>query len=112
MPYGAGYIAAQKCDAGRVVEPGPYAVGSLKEVLHLYTHIRHVLPAMGYGEKQIRELEQTISNTPCDLVVAGTPIDLRRLLNVKVPVVRATYEIVEKSKPDLRDLLVALFRKG
>jgi len=112
MPYGAGYLAAQKYDAGRVVEPGPYVVGSLKEVLHRYTHIRHVLPAMGYGEEQMRELEQTISNTPCDLVIAGTPIDLRRLLNVQVQVVRATYEIVEKSKPDLRDLLVALFRKG
>lgn len=108
MPFGAGYLAARKYGAEQVVDPRPYAVGSLKEVFHRYPHIREVLPAMGYGARQMEELEETIANTPCDLVIAGTPIDLRRLLHVRVPVVRATYEIVEKSKPDLRDLCASL----
>jgi predicted GTPase len=104
MPFGAGYLAARKYGAGRVVDPRLHAVGSLKETFYRYPHLREVLPAMGYGEKQVGELQQTIHNTPCDLVIAGTPIDLRRLLSVQVPVVRATYEIVEKSKPDLKEL--------
>ncbi len=108
MPYGAGYLAARKYGAGEIVDPRPHAVGSLKEVFANHPHLGNVLPAMGYGEEQMGELERTIADTPCDLVLAGTPIDLRRLLSVEVPVVRITYEVVEKSKPDLSDLIESM----
>ena len=80
----------------------------MKEVFANHSHLGNVLPAMGYGEEQMSELERTIADTPCDLVLAGTPIDLRRLLSVEVPVVRVTYEIVEKSKPDLNELIESM----
>ena len=93
MPYGAGVIFAQKFGAGAIVDPRPYAVGSIKEAYEKYRHLGAVLPALGYSGKQIAELKETIERTPCDVVVIGTPIDLRRVLTIKQPTVRVKYEL-------------------
>jgi predicted GTPase len=105
MSYGAGYVAAQKWGAGEIVSPYPYAVGSIRDTYEKYRQTRDVLPAMGYSDEQIRELQETIDRAPIDLVVIGTPIDLRRVMELKVPAVRVRYELVELSKPDLVDVL-------
>lgn len=105
MQYGAGTIAAEKFGAGEIVDPRPNAVGSIKETFQEYPHIGLVLPAMGYGENQIKELEETINAVDCDIVVAGTPIDLRRVLKVNKPVVRVRYELLEIGRPNLEDVL-------
>ncbi|MBM4400543.1 MAG: GTPase [Crenarchaeota archaeon] len=93
MPYGAAAIAAKKFGAKALVNPKPYAVGSIKETYAQYPHLGSILPAVGYGEKQIAELEETINNTPCDVVLIGTPIDLRRVIKVNKPTVRVKYEL-------------------
>ncbi|RLF06529.1 MAG: GTPase [Thermoprotei archaeon] len=95
MSYGAGYVAAQKYGAAEVVDPRPYAVGSLREVYAKYRHIGAVLPAMGYGAEQMRELEETINRVPADVVVLGTPTDLSRYLRINKPVVKVRYEVRE-----------------
>ena len=102
MPYGAGMIAAERFGAAKIVDPRPHAVGSMKETYKKYAHLGTVLPAMGYGEKQITELKETISRTPCDTVVIGTPIDLRRLMKIDRPTVRVRYElkVLESSRLD------------
>jgi len=105
MAYGAGTIAAKKLGAKELLDPRPYAVGSIMGTFKKYTHLGNLLPAMGYGEEQIKELEETINATPCDVVVIGTPVDLRKLLNLNKPAVRADYELQEVSKPDLEDIL-------
>jgi predicted GTPase len=93
MPYGAGAVIAKKLGAREMVDPRPYAVGSIKETYKKYTHLGTILPALGYGEKQIAELKETIDRTPCDAVVIGTPIDLRRVMTIDKPTVRAKYEL-------------------
>jgi len=93
MPYGAATIAAKKFGAKELVDPKPYAVGSIKATYAQYPHLGSVLPAVGYGENQIAELEETINNTPCDVVLIGTPIDLRRVIKVNKPTVRVKYEL-------------------
>jgi predicted GTPase len=93
MPYGAGLIAAKNLGAREIVNPKPYAVGSIKETYAQYAHLGSVLPAVGYGEKQIAELEETIDATPCDVVLIGTPIDLRKVMKVNKPTVRVKYEL-------------------
>jgi predicted GTPase len=105
MAYGAGVIAARQHGAAEIVDPRPYAVGSLAETFRKYPATGPVLPAMGYGDAQIRDLEATVRATPCDAVVIGTPIDLRRLIAFDRPAVRVTYELAERGKPDLADLL-------
>jgi predicted GTPase len=95
MRYGAGHIAARKFGAAAIVDPRPFAVGSIAQTFRKYSHVSDVLPAMGYGERQIRELEQTINAVPCDLVLIGTPIDLTRLLKINKPTMRVTYELEE-----------------
>jgi len=105
MEYGAAYIAAQRFGAAEIISPVPYAVGSIKETYKKYANSRKVLPAMGYGPKQIKELEQTIDATPCDLVLSGTPIDLSRVLKTKKPVVHVRYELDEIGHPNLEDVL-------
>jgi len=104
MSYGAGYIAAKENNA-EVVDPRKYAVGSLKEIYKKYKHLKLILPAMGYGKKQISELEKTINKTPCDAVISGTPIFLSRVLNSKKPIVRIQYELKVVGKTTLKDLL-------
>jgi predicted GTPase len=93
MPFGAGVIFAQKFGAGVIVDPRPYAVGSIKEAYEKYRHLGAVLPALGYSGKQIAELKETVDRTPCDVVVIGTPIDLRRVIVIKQPTVRVKYEL-------------------
>jgi predicted GTPase len=105
MPYGAGVVAAERFGAREVVDARPYAVGSLKDTYAKYPHIDRVLPAMGYGAKQMKELAATINKADADVVVSGTPIDLTRVLKVNKPVVRVRYELQEIGKPDLADAL-------
>lgn len=108
MSYGAGSVAAKKWGAAELVDPRPYAVGSLVDVFDMYPHIGRVLPAMGYGTKQVKELETTINGTPCDLVVIATPIDLKRLINIDKPALRVKYELQEIGSPTLTDALSIL----
>ena len=95
MSYGAGFIAAQKYGAGQVIDPRQFAVGSISDVYEKYPHLGSVLPAMGYDASQIMELEKTINSADCDVVIAGTPIDLGNLLDLNKPVVRIRYEVEE-----------------
>ncbi|MBS7249545.1 MAG: GTPase [Candidatus Freyarchaeota archaeon] len=105
MSYGAGIVAARKYAAKEIVDPRPYAVGSIKKVFEEYPQIGALLPAMGYSPEQIDELKQTIEATDCDTVIIGTPIDLRRLLKVNKTTVRIKYELQEIGKPDLEEAL-------
>src|SRR2546422_644535 len=105
MEYGAAYIAAQRFGAAEIVSAVNHAVGSIKETYKKYPNSRKILPAMGYGPKQIKELEGTIDATPCDLVLSGTPIDLSRVLKTKKPVVHVRYELDEIAHPNLEDVL-------
>jgi len=105
MAYGAGAVAARRFGAAEIVDPRPYAVGSIVDTFEKYPTTGNVLPAMGYGEEQTRELEQTIKNTPCDLVVIGTPIDLRRVVDIDKPSQRVRYELQEIGRPTLEDVL-------
>jgi predicted GTPase len=95
MEYGAGWFAAREAGAGEIVEPVAYAQGSLVDTYEAYPNARRILPAMGYGEGQIRDLEATIRATPADVVVAGTPIDLSRVLQSDKPIAKVTYELEE-----------------
>jgi predicted GTPase len=104
MPHGAGWLAAVRL-AAEVVDPRPWAVGSLRDVYSECPHLGPVLPAMGYGRAMIAELEQTVNAVPADAVLAGTPIDLGRLLRVNKPVVRARYEFRDAGRPSLADIL-------
>ncbi len=104
MPYGAGYIAAKKAGA-TIVDPRPYAVGSIKTTFEKYSHLENVLPAMGYGNTQIHELEQTLKKADVDAVVIGTPIDLSRVLKINKPSTRVRYDLQEIGRPNLEDIL-------
>jgi predicted GTPase len=105
MSYGAGVVAARKFGAVAIVDPRPYAVGSIAETYQRYPSTGPVLPAMGYGAQQIAELEMTIRRAEADLVIIATPIDLRRVLGLDKPSVRVRYELQEIGKPDLVDVL-------
>jgi predicted GTPase len=105
MAYGAAVMAAREYGASILVDPRPFAVGSIKETFNKYPDINKLLPAMGYGRKQILELEETINQTDCDIVIIGTPTDLGKIIKINKPIVRAKYELQELSKPDLRDLI-------
>ncbi len=105
MTYGAGVVAAEKFGAKELVDPRPYTVGTITETFKKYPEIGTLLPAMGYSDQQIKDLEETINKTECDVVVIGTPIDLRKLVNINKPAVRVTYELQEIGKPDLQDVL-------
>lgn len=105
MAYGAGTIAAERFGAAEIVDPRPYAQGSIAETLRTYPTLRRVLPAMGYGAQQIAELEATINAVPCDSVLFGTPVDLRRILTLRHPAVRVRYEVQDLGQPTLADVL-------
>jgi predicted GTPase len=111
MAYGAGVIAAQRFGAAEIVDPRPYAVGAIVEMYRKYPATGKVLPAMGYGELQTKELEETINRTPAELVIIATPIDLRRVVNIKLPSQRVRYELQEIGRPTLADILGAKFGK-
>ncbi|MFX1439670.1 MAG: cyclic 2,3-diphosphoglycerate synthase [Promethearchaeota archaeon] len=104
MPYGAGYIAARKAGA-EIVDPRPFAVGSIQDTFEKYYHLEDVLPAMGYGKTQMKELEDTINKADADAVVIGTPIDLGRLIKINKPSVRIRYDLQEIGRPNLEDIL-------
>lgn len=105
MDFGAAVVAAQRFGASELVDPRPYLVGSLIDTFAKYPEIGMLLPAMGYGAKQIKDLEATVNNTDCDAVIIGTPIDLRKIINIKKPAVRVTYELQEIGRPNLYDVL-------
>ncbi|MEO0285946.1 MAG: cyclic 2,3-diphosphoglycerate synthase [candidate division WOR-3 bacterium] len=109
MAYGAGYVAAEKYGAAEIVDPRPYAVGSIKETYEKYTQLEVILPAMGYSPKQLKELEDTINSVPADLVIVATPINLGKILNLNKPYVRVRYELQEIGKPDLEDIIREFF---
>jgi predicted GTPase len=105
MKFGAGTVVARKYGAGEIVDARPHAVGKLIDTYKTYPNIGLVLPAMGYGQEQVRDLEATIDRVPCDVVVIGTPIDLNRLVKIRKPTVRVRYDLQEIGRPDLRDAL-------
>jgi predicted GTPase len=110
MAYGAGIVAARRFGAAEIVDPRPYAIGSIVETFEKYPHTGPLLPAMGYGERQIEELEETINATSCDVVIVATPIDLRRVLkHIAHPMDRVRYELQEIGQPTLKDVLGAKF---
>jgi predicted GTPase len=110
MPYGAGYIAARKSGA-IIVDPRPYAIGSIEGTFEKYTHLEDVLPAMGYGKKQMEELQKTINSADVDAVVIGTPIDLNRIIKIDKPSVRVRYDLQEIGRPNLEDVLKDFVKK-
>jgi len=103
MAYGAGEVAAKKYGAGEIIDPRPFAVGSLKNIFLRFSHIGKVLPAMGYYPEQIKELEETINNAKCDSVVIASPIDLRRLIKINKPSTYVFYDLVDMIRPFLRE---------
>jgi predicted GTPase len=111
MAYGAGWVAARRFGAAEIVDPRPFAVGSIRQTFKKYPSTGAVLPAMGYGEEMMSELEQTINNADVDLVVIGTPIDLASLLKIDKPSQRVRYELQEIGQPTLEDILKTKFQK-
>jgi predicted GTPase len=105
MRIGAGTVAAQKFGAAEIIDPRPYATGEIKKTFQTYPKIGTLLPAMGYSDQQIRDLEATINKVPCDVVIIGTPIDLKRIVKIKKPALRVTYELEEIGEPSLRTIL-------
>jgi predicted GTPase len=105
MAYGAGFVAAKKFGARKIVKAKKYATGSIKEAYEKYKQLNEVLPALGYGKKQIKELEAMINKIKCDLVLIATPIDLGKIIKINKPYLHVTYHLREKGKPDLRDVL-------
>jgi len=110
MKFGAGVVATQKFGAKEIIDPRPYAVGTIKDTYTKYPGIGILLPAMGYGKKQIQELEETINATDCDLVVIGTPIDLFQIIKINKKSIRVKYELQEIGRPDLEEVLNQKFK--
>jgi len=111
MAYGAGYVAARRFGASEIVDPRPFAVNSIKATYEKYPKTGPILPAMGYGEAQTRDLEATINNADVDMVIIGTPIDLKRIIKINKPAQRVRYELQEIGQPTLEDILKAKFSK-
>ncbi len=105
MTFGAGTVAAERLEAKEIIDPRSAAVGEIKETFEKYPALGTLLPAMGYGQNQVKDLETTINGVDCESVVVGTPIDLARIVKMNKPSVRVRYEVVETTKPDLADLL-------
>lgn len=105
MAYGAGVVAARRFGAAEIIDPRPYAVRSIRETFDKYPSTGALLPAMGYGDEQIHDLQETIANTPADLVLIGTPIDLRRVVDIRQPSQRVLYELQEIGQPTLEEIL-------
>jgi predicted GTPase len=112
MPFGAGLVAARKAGAARIVDPSPYAVGSLRDVFARWPQLVNELPAMGYSDAQLRELEETINAVDCDVVVSGTPIDLGRLIDSRHPIRQVRYELEEIGQPTIADVLQPIIAKA
>jgi predicted GTPase len=112
MPFGAGMVYAMKFGAREFVDPRPYAVGSIKEAYRKYPHLGAILPALGYSEKQVAELKETIDKVPCDVVVIGTPIDLRRVVSINQPTVRVKYDLKVLGPVSLEQILDDFIQKS
>ena len=110
MPFGAGVVAARRAGAARMADPRPHAVGSLRDVFEQWPQLTNVLPAMGYSDEQLRELEQTINAVDCDVVVTGTPIDLGRLIESRHPIRQVRYELEELGHPTIAEILEPMTR--
>lgn len=111
MKIGAGWVAARRFGAAEIVDPRPFAVGEILATYEKYPNTGTILPAMGYGDQQIRDLEKTIENADVDMVIIGTPIDLTRVMKINRPSQRVRYELEEIGKPDLEDILKKKFGK-
>ncbi|HBX49806.1 MAG: GTPase [Bacteroidetes bacterium RIFOXYA12_FULL_35_11] len=111
MKIGAGTVAAKKFGAAELVDPRPYAVGKLAETFRIYPNIGTLLPAMGYGDQQVKDLEKTINNTPCDAVIIATPIDLSRIVKITKPTVKVGYDLQEIGSPNLSDVIYDFLKK-
>jgi len=109
MTFGAGTIAAERLGAGKIVDPRPYVTGRIKETYEKYPKIGVLLPAMGYSPKQVKDLETVINTTDCDLVIVGTPIDLRKIITINKEAVRVEYELDEIGEPNLTQLIKKMF---
>jgi predicted GTPase len=105
MKFGAGTVAARKFGAREIIDPRPYCTGEIKKTFESYPGIGVLLPAMGYSDKQVKDLEVTVNKVPCDTVIIGTPIDLTRIIKLTKPAVRVFYELEEMGKPDLKTIL-------
>jgi predicted GTPase len=112
MSFGAGVLAAKQQGAKEIVDPRAYAVGTIQQTFIQYPHIGPVLPALGYGATQIRELEDTINRVPCDVVLIATPVDLGRIMPIKHPICRVMYSLEERGTPGLRDVLQGIILKA
>jgi predicted GTPase len=111
MKIGAGTVAAKKFGALELVDPRPFTVGKLSETFKIYPSIGTLLPAMGYGDQQLKDLEATINGTDCDSVIIGTPIDLNRIINIKKPSTRVFYDLQEIGNPNLSEVLDEFVKK-
>jgi len=111
MKYGAGWVAARRFGAGEIVDPRPFAVASIADTYKKYPNTGMILPAMGYGDAQVRDLEATINNSDVDLVISGTPIDLTRIIKINKPMQRVRYELQEIGQPTLEEILKEKFGK-
>lgn len=111
MAYGAGYVAARRFGASEIVDPRPYAVGSIKATYEKYPNTGTILPAMGYGDEMMHDLEETINKADVDLVISGTPIDLTRVIKINKPIQRVRYELQEIGEPTLKTILTEKFGK-
>ncbi|OYT17355.1 MAG: GTPase [Bacteroidetes bacterium 4572_77] len=112
MKIGAGTVAALKYGAKKIIDPRPYTVGKLKETFEIYPNIGELMPAMGYSDQQLKDLETSINNTECDAVVIGTPIDLQRIVNIKKPSTRVYYDLQEIGQPDLVGVIDDFVKKN
>lgn len=111
MAYGAGFVAARRFGAGEIVDPRPFAVASIKSTYEKYPNTGTILPAMGYGDQMMRDLEETINKADVDLVLSGTPIDLTRVIKINKPIQRVRYELQEIGEPTLKSILLKKFGK-
>ena len=111
MSYGAGTVAAEDAGVKEIIDPRPFAVGSIKKTFEKYTHLTNVLPAMGYGKKQIKELEDTINKTDAEVVISGTPIDITRVLKSSKPIVRIRYSVGKETGKELEGLIDKFIKK-
>jgi len=112
MPFGAGLVAARNAGAAKIVDPRPYAVGSLKDVFARWPQLTNVLPAMGYSDEQLHDLEETINAVDCDVVVTGTPIDLTRLITSRHPIRHVRYTLEEVGRPTIADVLEPILEQA
>ncbi len=110
MKFGAAYVVAKGDNVKEIIDPRPYAVGSIKSTFEKYTHLQEVLPAVGYSGQQVKDLQETINKANCDVVVSGTPTNLNRIIKVNKPLYQVNYELEETSKPDLSDIVKSFLK--